>query len=68
MGWRKVVAFRPGQTPCTVRTGTDFRATRAQANLFIHPVVGQQARDVDHFTRALLRALLNKVPSCTTRD
>ncbi len=53
VGWRKVVAFQTRNPMHRAHIELNRRAaSQAEANLLIHPVVGQtKPGDVDHFTR-----------------
>jgi sulfate adenylyltransferase len=67
-GWRRVVAFQTRnpmhRAHCEL---TLAAAKRAQANLFIHPVVGMtKPGDLDHYTRVrCYQAVLDRFPQHT---
>jgi sulfate adenylyltransferase len=67
--WNKVVAFQTRNPMHRAHQELTFRAARnVQANLLIHPVVGQtKPGDIDHFTRVkCYEKLLEKFPERTT--
>jgi sulfate adenylyltransferase len=53
LGWRRVVAFQTRNPMHRAHTELTLRAAKdAEANLLVHPVVGQtKPGDVDHYTR-----------------
>jgi sulfate adenylyltransferase len=68
LGWRKVVAFQTRNPMHRAHQELTFRAAaEAEANLLLHPTVGQtKPGDVDHFTRVrCYQALLRRYPQQT---
>lgn len=68
LGWRKVVAFQTRNPLHRAHQELTLRAAKeAEANLLIHPVVGQtKPGDVDHYTRVrCYSALLKRYPQST---
>jgi sulfate adenylyltransferase len=68
LGWRKVVAFQTRNPMHRAHYELTLQAVKdAQANLLIHPVVGQtKPGDVDHYTRVrCYQALLPHYPKDT---
>jgi sulfate adenylyltransferase len=68
LGWRRVVAFQTRNPMHRAHQELTLRAAKeAEANLLIHPVVGQtKPGDVDHFTRVrCYQALLRRYPQHT---
>ncbi len=68
MGWERVVAFQTRNPMHRAHLELTTRAARqAEANLLIHPVVGQtRPGDVDHFTRVrCYEKLLPRYPAHT---
>jgi len=69
MGWEKVVAFQTRNPMHRAHKEIAYRAaTEVQANLLIHPVVGQtKPGDIDHFTRVrCYQKILKHFPEGTT--
>ena len=69
MGWEKIVAFQTRNPMHRAHKEIAFRAaTEVEANLLIHPVVGQtKPGDIDHFTRVrCYQKILNHFPEGTT--
>jgi sulfate adenylyltransferase len=69
LGWRRVVAFQTRNPMHRAHHELTMRAAReAEANLLIHPVVGQtKPGDVDHFTRVrCYEHILRVYPEQTT--
>ncbi|MDH3508159.1 MAG: bifunctional sulfate adenylyltransferase/adenylylsulfate kinase, partial [Gammaproteobacteria bacterium] len=69
LGWRRVVGFQTRNPMHRAQLELTFRAAKdAEANLFIHPVVGMtQPGDIDHFTRVrCYEKLLKHYPEQTT--
>ncbi len=69
VGWRKVVAFQTRNPMHRAHIELNRRAaSQAEANLLIHPVVGQtKPGDVDHFTRVrCYEHALKRFPEQTT--
>jgi sulfate adenylyltransferase len=67
-GWSKIVAFQTRNPMHRAHQELTFRAAKdIEANLLIHPVVGQtKPGDVDHFTRVrCYKALMKHYPSAT---
>lgn len=68
-GWRRVVAFQTRNPLHRAHQELTFRAAAGlEANLLIHPVVGQtKPGDVDHYTRVrCYQAVLDHYPKNTT--
>ena len=69
LGWRRVVAFQTRNPLHRAHVELTMRAARAcEANLLLHPVVGQtRPGDVDHFTRVrCYERVLAHFPAQTT--
>ncbi|MGV6851052.1 MAG: bifunctional sulfate adenylyltransferase/adenylylsulfate kinase, partial [bacterium] len=69
LGWKKIVAFQTRNPLHRAHFELTFKAAlNAEANLLIHPVVGQtKPGDVDHFTRVhCYEALMQRYPKQTT--
>ncbi|MBV67802.1 MAG: adenylyltransferase, partial [Candidatus Marinimicrobia bacterium] len=69
MGWEKIVAFQTRNPMHRAHKEIAYKAaTEVQANLLIHPVVGQtKPGDIDHFTRVrCYQKILNHFPEGTT--
>ena len=69
MGWEKIVAFQTRNPMHRAHKEIAYRAaTEVQANLLIHPVVGQtKPGDIDHFTRVrCYQKILKHFPEGTT--
>ena len=69
LGWRRVVAFQTRNPLHRAHVELTMRAARAcEANLLLHPVVGQtRPGDVDHFTRVrCYERVLAQFPAQTT--
>ena len=69
MGWEKIVAFQTRNPMHRAHKEIAHRAaTDVNANLLIHPVVGQtKPGDIDHFTRVrCYQKILNYYPEGTT--
>ena len=69
MGWQKIVAFQTRNPLHRAHQElTLIAARKVQANLLIHPVVGQtKPGDIDHFTRVrCYQKILNHFPEGTT--
>ncbi len=67
-GWKKVVAFQTRNPMHQAHVELTFRAAREQeANLLIHPVVGEtKPGDIDHFSRVrVYEHVVNKYPENT---
>ena len=69
MGWEKIVAFQTRNPMHRAHKEIAYKAaTEVEANLLIHPVVGQtKPGDIDHFTRVrCYQKILNHFPEGTT--
>ncbi len=69
LGWEKIVAFQTRNPMHRAHKEIAYRAaTEVQANLLIHPVVGQtKPGDIDHFTRVrCYQKILKYYPEGTT--
>jgi sulfate adenylyltransferase len=69
LGWRRVVAYRPGGPMHRAEQTVSVRAAReVEANLLLHPEVGLSAPgSLDHYTRVrCLEAILDEYPEQTT--
>ncbi len=69
LGWRRVVAFQTRNPMHRAHQELTFRAAQqVEANLLIHPVVGQtKPGDIDHMTRVrCYERLLKRFPRQTT--
>ena len=69
MGWEKIVAFQTRNPMHRAHKEIAFKAAKeVEANLLIHPVVGQtKPGDIDHFTRVrCYQKILNHFPEGTT--
>ncbi len=69
LGWEKIVAFQTRNPMHRAHKEIAYRAaTEVQANLLIHPVVGQtKPGDIDHFTRVrCYQKILKRFPEGTT--
>ena len=69
MGWKKIVAFQTRNPMHRAHKEIAFKAAiENDANLLIHPVVGQSKEgDVNHFTRVrCFQEILNHFPKGTT--
>ncbi len=69
LGWRRIVAFQTRNPMHRAHQELTLRAAKeVQANLLIHPVVGQtKPGDVDHYTRVrCYQALVPRYPQHTT--
>ncbi len=69
LGWRRIVAFQTRNPMHRAHQELTLRAAKeVEANLLIHPVVGQtKPGDVDHYTRVrCYQALVPRYPQHTT--